>query len=74
MSCLQLAKAIEAAGATIINTGIGWHEGEIPFVLTALLIITSTTTNLEFISYYQHESQRLPLASRAVASLGSLRS
>ncbi|MBH9710583.1 NADPH-dependent 2,4-dienoyl-CoA reductase, partial [Burkholderia contaminans] len=24
-----LAKAIEAAGATIINTGIGWHEARI---------------------------------------------
>ena len=23
----QLAKAVEAAGASIINTGIGWHEG-----------------------------------------------
>lgn len=24
---VELAKAIEAAGASIINTGIGWHEG-----------------------------------------------
>src|SRR5690606_17073160 len=27
---VQLAKAVEAAGATIINTGIGWHEARIP--------------------------------------------
>ena len=27
---VALAKAIEAAGATIINTGIGWHEARIP--------------------------------------------
>lgn len=27
-----LAKAIEAAGATIINTGIGWHEARIPTI------------------------------------------
>ncbi|MFZ6733157.1 FAD-dependent oxidoreductase [Undibacterium sp. Ji42W] len=30
----QLAKAIEAAGATIINTGIGWHEARIPTIAT----------------------------------------
>lgn len=29
---LVLAKAIEAAGATIINTGIGWHEARIPTI------------------------------------------
>jgi 2,4-dienoyl-CoA reductase (NADPH2) len=28
------AKAIEAAGATIINTGIGWHEARIPTIAT----------------------------------------
>ena len=31
---LQLAKAIEEAGATIINTGIGWHEARIPTIAT----------------------------------------
>jgi 2,4-dienoyl-CoA reductase (NADPH2) len=30
----QLAKAVEAAGATIINTGIGWHEARIPTIAT----------------------------------------
>ena len=29
-----LAKAVEAAGATIINTGIGWHEARIPTIAT----------------------------------------
>ena len=29
---ITLAKAIEAAGATIINTGIGWHESRIPTI------------------------------------------
>jgi len=29
-----LAKAIENAGATIINTGIGWHEARIPTIAT----------------------------------------
>ena len=27
-------KAVEAAGATIINTGIGWHEARIPTIAT----------------------------------------
>ena len=31
---VQLAKAIEKAGATIINTGIGWHEARIPTIAT----------------------------------------
>jgi len=31
---VMLAKAIEAAGATIINTGIGWHEARIPTIAT----------------------------------------
>jgi 2,4-dienoyl-CoA reductase (NADPH2) len=31
---VQLAKAIEAAGATLINTGIGWHEARIPTIAT----------------------------------------
>ncbi|MDP1973742.1 MAG: NADPH-dependent 2,4-dienoyl-CoA reductase [Sediminibacterium sp.] len=30
----QLAKAIEKAGATIINTGIGWHEARVPTIAT----------------------------------------
>ena len=28
------AKAVEAAGATLINTGIGWHEARIPTIAT----------------------------------------
>ncbi|MDY7218683.1 NADPH-dependent 2,4-dienoyl-CoA reductase [Denitrificimonas sp. JX-1] len=31
---VQLAKALEMAGATIINTGIGWHEARIPTIVT----------------------------------------
>jgi 2,4-dienoyl-CoA reductase (NADPH2) len=29
-----LAQAVEAAGATIINTGIGWHEARVPTIAT----------------------------------------
>ncbi len=31
---VELAKRIEEAGATIINTGIGWHESRIPTIAT----------------------------------------
>lgn len=31
-----LAKAVEAAGATIINTGIGWHEARVPTIATSV--------------------------------------
>ena len=31
---VELAKALEAAGATILNTGIGWHEARIPTIVT----------------------------------------
>ncbi|WP_406450367.1 NADPH-dependent 2,4-dienoyl-CoA reductase [Streptomyces sp. NBC_01622] len=33
---ISLAKAVEAAGATIINTGIGWHEARIPTIATSV--------------------------------------
>jgi 2,4-dienoyl-CoA reductase (NADPH2) len=30
------AKAVEAAGATILNTGIGWHEARVPTIATSV--------------------------------------
>ncbi|MEZ5484786.1 MAG: NADPH-dependent 2,4-dienoyl-CoA reductase [Lysobacteraceae bacterium] len=30
------AKAVEAAGATFINTGIGWHEARVPTIVTSV--------------------------------------
>jgi len=33
---VALAKKIEAAGATLINTGIGWHEARIPTIVTSV--------------------------------------
>ena len=31
---VTLAKALEEAGASVINTGIGWHEARVPTILT----------------------------------------
>lgn len=33
---VQLAKEIEKAGATILNTGIGWHEARVPTIATSV--------------------------------------
>jgi 2,4-dienoyl-CoA reductase (NADPH2) len=33
---VALAKEVEKAGATIINTGIGWHEARIPTIMTSV--------------------------------------
>lgn len=33
---VRLAREIESAGATIINTGIGWHEARIPTIATSV--------------------------------------
>jgi 2,4-dienoyl-CoA reductase (NADPH2) len=33
---VMLAKAIEKAGASILNTGIGWHEARIPTIATSV--------------------------------------
>ena len=33
---VSLAEEVEAAGATIINTGIGWHEARVPTIVTSV--------------------------------------
>lgn len=33
---ITIAKAIEKAGVTIINTGIGWHEARVPTIVTSV--------------------------------------
>ena len=33
---LDLARAIEKAGASLINSGIGWHEARVPTIVTSV--------------------------------------
>ena len=33
---VTLAKAIESAGASVLNTGIGWHEARVPTIATSV--------------------------------------
>ncbi len=46
---VTLAKAVEAAGATLINTGIGWHEARIPTIVTSVprAAFTAVTAKLK---------------------------
>lgn len=36
VEAVQLAKAVAKAGATLINTGIGWHEARVPTIATSV--------------------------------------
>ena len=45
---IQLGQAIEQAGATIINTGIGWHEARIPTIATRVPRAAFTWVTAEF--------------------------
>jgi len=46
---VTLAKDIERAGATIINTGIGWHEARVPTIVTSVprAVFTNVTAKLK---------------------------
>ncbi|WP_420589107.1 FAD-dependent oxidoreductase [Bacterioplanoides sp.] len=33
---IQLAQALEQAGVSIINTGVGWHEARVPTIVTSV--------------------------------------
>lgn len=45
---VELGKAIEAAGATLINTGIGWHEARIPTIVTSVPPAAFTSVTAKF--------------------------
>ncbi|MEI2701611.1 MAG: NADPH-dependent 2,4-dienoyl-CoA reductase [Baekduia sp.] len=46
---VTLAKGIERAGATLINTGIGWHEARVPTIVTSVprAVFTNVTAKLK---------------------------
>ena len=45
---MQLGKAIEQAGASMINTGIGWHEARIPTIATMVPRAAFTWVSAKF--------------------------
>lgn len=46
---VELGRAVEAAGATIISSGIGWHEARVPTIVTSVprAAFTSITGKLK---------------------------
>lgn len=46
---VALGKAIEAAGASLINTGIGWHEARVPTIVTSVprAVFTEVTRRMK---------------------------
>jgi 2,4-dienoyl-CoA reductase (NADPH2) len=53
---VALAKQVEAAGATLINTGIGWHEARIPTIVTSVPRAAFT-----WVTRRMKENLRIPL-------------
>ena len=49
---VALGKAVEAAGATIINTGIGWHEARIPTIITKVPRAAFTWVTAKFRTHF----------------------
>ncbi|QNE18780.1 NADPH-dependent 2,4-dienoyl-CoA reductase [Kribbella qitaiheensis] len=45
---VALGKEIEAAGASIINTGIGWHEARVPTIVTSVPRAAFTSVTASF--------------------------
>lgn len=48
---VALGKEIEAAGASIINTGIGWHEARVPTIVTSVPRAAFTSVTAAFKPY-----------------------
>jgi 2,4-dienoyl-CoA reductase (NADPH2) len=55
---VQLGKAIEAAGATLINTGIGWHEARVPTIVTSV-----PRAGFTWVTRRMKEQVRIPLVT-----------
>jgi 2,4-dienoyl-CoA reductase (NADPH2) len=71
----QLARAIESAGATLINSGIGWHEARVPTIATMVprAVFTGLTRRLrEVVTVPVVASNRIndPAVAEAVLARG----
>jgi 2,4-dienoyl-CoA reductase (NADPH2) len=55
---VALAKQVEAAGATLVNTGIGWHEARIPTIVTSVPRAAFT-----WVTRRMKENLRIPLVT-----------
>jgi 2,4-dienoyl-CoA reductase (NADPH2) len=58
---LQLARAITQAGATILNTGIGWHEARIPTIATSVPRAAFTWVSKKLRDQLVSEGNHIPI-------------
>lgn len=71
-----LAQEVEAAGATILNTGIGWHEARVPTIVTSVpraAFVENTAALRELVSIPVAASNRInmPAVAERVLADGS---
>jgi 2,4-dienoyl-CoA reductase (NADPH2) len=50
---IQFARALEKAGVTLLNTGIGWHEARVPTIVTSVPRAAFTWTTRELKKHVQ---------------------
>lgn len=60
---VSLAQKLEAAGVTIINTGIGWHEARIPTIATVTIYLLISCMNVLFIELCWHSFHAFAMSS-----------
>lgn len=51
---VTVAKALEKAGVTLLNTGIGWHEARVPTIVTSV-------PRAAFVDYTAHVKQHISI-------------
>ena len=60
---MQLARAIASAGATLLNTGIGWHEARVPTIATSVPRGAFTWVTKKLREALRAEGNRIPVVT-----------
>lgn len=71
---IALAQALETAGVTLINTGIGWHEARVPTIVTSVpraAFVRYTATIKQAVSIPVIAANRINMPATAEAIIAS---
>ena len=60
---MQLARAVTEAGASILNTGIGWHEARVPTIATSVPRAAFAWVTKKLRSALRAEGNRIPVVT-----------
>jgi 2,4-dienoyl-CoA reductase (NADPH2) len=60
---MQLARAVTEAGASILNTGIGWHEARVPTIATSVPRAAFAWVTKKLRSALHAEGNRIPVVT-----------